>query len=62
MQRKLPGAKGSFMEAQFQSFSDPSAVIHHSQHRAQSRLSVLEIRPRHQTLMPLSLAEPGPHI
>jgi hypothetical protein len=37
MQRKLPIANGSFLEAQFQSFDDPSAVIHHGQHRAQNR-------------------------
>ena len=33
--RKLPFANGSFPEAQFQCFDDPSAVIHHG-HRAHS--------------------------
>jgi hypothetical protein len=36
----LPITNGSFLEAQFQSFADPLAVIHHGQHRAQSRLDV----------------------
>lgn len=31
--RKLPIPNGSFLEAQFQSLADPSAVIHHGQHR-----------------------------
>jgi hypothetical protein len=35
-QRRLPIANGSFMEAQFQSFADPLAVIHLGQHRALS--------------------------
>jgi len=34
LQRKLPIANGSFLEAQFKSFADPSAVIHDGQHRA----------------------------
>ena len=32
VQRKLPIANGSFLEAQFQCFADQSAVIHHGQH------------------------------
>jgi hypothetical protein len=34
MQRKLPIANGSFLDAQFQCFAGPSAVSYHGQHRA----------------------------
>jgi hypothetical protein len=34
LQRKRLIANGSFVEAQFQSYADPSALIHHGQHRA----------------------------
>ena len=33
---KLQVANASFLESQFQTFADPSAVIHHGQHRARS--------------------------
>jgi len=33
-QRKLPIANGSLLKAQFQSFADPSVVIHHGRQRA----------------------------
>jgi hypothetical protein len=35
VQRKLPIPNCSFLEAQFQSFTDPSALIHNGQHRSQ---------------------------
>jgi hypothetical protein len=37
VQREQPIANGSSMEAQFKNFADPSAVIHHGQHRAPKR-------------------------
>lgn len=55
MQRNLPIANGSFLEAQFQFFADPSAVIHHGQYRARGgRLTVAQADSYHR---PAAIAE-----